>query len=102
MITKVNIRGTEHPMIYGYGALMLAEEILGQPWGGNQSAKTTIILLYACMLNGDDKFPYDFAEFVRLVDSEDGLLADLNRCLATQIERWGKPKAEAEEGKKKD
>lgn len=102
MITKIHIRGTEHPMIYGYGALMIAEEILGQPWGGTQNAKSTIVLLYACMLNGDDNFSYDFGEFVRLVDTECGLLAELNGALTSQIERWGKPSESREGDKKKD
>ena len=103
MITNIEIKGAQHPMVYGYGALMIAEEILGEAWGTKSTAKSSVVLLYACMLNGDNDFPYEFDAFLRLVDTEDGLLDSLNTALAVQVARWGKPKeGPSDDDKKKD
>lgn len=101
MSRTVDIAGVAYPFKYGYGALMLAEEILGQPWGAVQNTRSTFVLMYACLYNADADCPLTFDGLVDACDSDVSLYQRLNEELAAQISRWGKP-SDAEDDKKKD
>lgn len=89
MITQITIKGKEHPFCYGFGALMAAEELLGGKI--DATSKATLIMMWACLFNGDNDFPYDPMALGRLIDTEDGLFHQLNSAMTVQLERWGKP-----------
>lgn len=101
MITQIIIKGKEHPFRYGFGSLMLAEEILGKPWGEVQSSRANFVLWYCCFLNADADFPYSFEELIDACDEEISLVQEMSDALATQIARWGKKTEEKGDDKKK-
>lgn len=102
MITQITINGTGHPFKHGYGALMLAEEFLGKPWGELQNSRANFVLMYCCLLNGDAEFPYTFDAFIDACDEDHSIVSAMGEALSTQLARWGKPKAEEADDKKKD
>lgn len=101
MISMIEIHGKEHPMLYGYGALMLAEEILGKPWGEVLNMRANFVLWWCCLLNADADFPYSFDEFVGLCDEDHSLVQQMGAALGEQLGRWGKPSVQDEADKKK-
>ena len=100
MITQITIKGKQHPFRFGYGALMLAEEILGKPWGELQNSRANFTLTYCCLLNADADFPYSFEQLLDECDDDHSILPAMNEALASQIARWG-AKKEDESDKKK-
>lgn len=98
----ITINGKEHPFRYGYGALMLAEEILGKPWGEIQNLRANLVLMWCCLLNADGNFPLDFEQLLDACDEDEEVIRQMNAALSEQISRWGKPKADASDDKKKD
>ena len=101
MITHIDIQGKQHPFRYGYGALMLAEEILGKPWGELQNSRANFVLMYCCLLNADADFPYTFEQLIDLCDEDHSLVHAMGEAMGAQIARWGRPKADEGEDKKK-
>lgn len=100
MTTKIAINGTEHPYRYGFGALMLAEELLGKPWGEVQNSRANFVLWYCCFLNADADFPYTFEQLIDLCDEDLSLVQEMSNALASQMERWGKKSEESDDKKK--
>lgn len=101
MTTQINIQGKQHPFRYGYGALMLAEEILGKPWGELQNSRANFVLMYCCLLNADADFPYSFEQLIDECDADHALVHAMSEAMTAQIAKWGKPKADAEGDDKK-
>lgn len=102
MKQMITINGKEHPFRYGFGALMLAEEVLGKPWGEVQNSRANFVMWYCCFLNADADFPYAFDEFVTCFDEDMGLIGRVKEVLDAQLKRWGKPKEDDSADKKKD
>jgi hypothetical protein len=102
MVHNIIINGTEHPYRYGYGALMLAEEILGKPWGEVQNLRANLVLMWCCLLNADADFPYDFEQLLDACDEDATIMRQMGEALSEQLSRWGKPKADDSDDKKKD
>ena len=101
MITQITINGKEHPFCYGLGAHVALEKLLGNEAVGVHTS--SLYMMWACMFNGDRNFPYDVFEFCAIIDSQEGLMYQLEEAMRKQRERFGKP-ASSEEGddKKKD
>jgi hypothetical protein len=99
---KVIINGNEHPFRYGYGALMLAEEILGKPWGELQNLRANMVLMFCCFINADADFPLDFEQLLDACDEDEDVMQQMGTALGEQLSRWGKPKADDSDDKKKD
>lgn len=99
----IEINGVAYPFKYGYGALMLAEELLGQPWGTVQNTRTNFVLMYACLFNADADCPVTFEGLIEACDADLTLYNRMNEELAWQVSRWGKAsEAKEDEDKKKD
>ena len=94
MMPTVNIKGKEHPFVYGFGAMMMVEEALGCAFGEKRNLYADLTLKYACFMDADRTFPYSFEEFYRLLDGDHQLREAINAELLKQIERWGKPSAD--------
>ena len=101
MITNIAIKGQEHPVRYGFGALMLVEELLGKPWGEIQNSRANFALWYCCFLNADEDFPYLFDELIDCCDEDLTLVSKMRDAYTSQLERWGKPKEPTEDDDKK-
>lgn len=98
----ITINGKEHPFRYGYGALMLAEEILGKPWGEIQNLRANLVLMFCCLINADADFPLDFEQLLDACDEDASIMQQMGAALSEQLARWGKPKADDSDDKKKD
>lgn len=98
----VEIKGVAYPFSYGYGALMLAEELLGKPWGSEQNMRTNFVLMFACFFNADKDFPLTFDDLVAACDADLTLYGRMNDELAFQLGRWGKPSEQEDSDKKKE
>ncbi len=98
----ITINGKEHPFRYGWWALMLAEEILGKPWGELQSLRANIVLMYCCLVSADDDFPLDFEQLLDACDEDADVMQQMGAALNEQLSRWGKPKVDDSDDKKKD
>lgn len=98
----IEIGGVAYPFRYGYGALMLAEEILGEPWGSKQNMRSNFVLFFACLINGDAACPLTFDTLVAACDADTTLYQRMGDELAAQLSRWGKPSEVEDDGKKKD
>lgn len=85
----VVIDGVSHGFRFGYGALMLAEEVLGRPWGDVRSFRADFVLMFCCFVNADTDFPYGFDDLVELCDADHGLLVVMREELQRQMSRWG-------------
>jgi hypothetical protein len=79
---------------------MLAEEIIGKPWGSEQNIRTNFVLMFACLFNADADCPLTFDALVEACDADLTLYQRMNEEMASQISRWGKP-SDADEGDKK-
>ena len=101
MTTEITIQGKAHPFRYGYGALMLAEEILGKPWGEVQNSRANFVLMYCCLLNADVNFPYTFEQLIDLCDEDHSIVHAMSEAITAQIAKWGRPSAAEDDGKKK-
>jgi hypothetical protein len=99
----ITINGKEHPFRYGYGALMLSEEILGKPWGEIQNLRANLVLMWCCLLNADGDFPLDFEQLLDACDEDASIMQQMGMALSEQLGRWGKPsEQEDSDDKKKD
>ena len=99
---NITINGKEHPFRYGYGALMLAEEILGKPWGEVQNLRAKMVLMWCCLLNADADFPLDFEQLLDACDEDATIMQQMGTALGEQLGRWGKPSEQDDADKKKD
>lgn len=100
MKNMITINGKEHPFRYGYGALMLAEEILGKPWGEFQNLRANMVLMFCCLINADADFPLDFEQLLDACDEDAAVMQQMGEALSEQLARWGKPKADSDDKKK--
>ena len=101
----IEINGVAYPFKYGYGALMMAEELLGQPWGTVQNMRSNLVLFFACLFNADADCPITFEGLIDACDADNTLYARMGEEVAWQLGRWGKPSEASEDpddGKKKD
>lgn len=99
----ITINGKEHPFRYGYGALMLAEEILGKPWGEIQNLRANLVLMWCCLINADGDFPLDFEQLLDACDEDAAIMQQMSAALSEQLSRWGKPSEQDDsDDKKKD
>ena len=98
----IEIGGVAYPFVYGYGALMLAEEILGEPWGGKLTMRSNFVLFYACLVNGDAECPLTFDTLVACCDEDTALYQRMGDELSAQLSRWGKPSGSEDDSKKND
>lgn len=97
----VEINGVAYPFRYGYGALMLVEKNIGEPYGASQSLYANFMLMLACFINADKDFPLNFDDLVDACDADYTLYNRMDEEIAWQFSRWGKPSDAEEEGKKK-
>ena len=95
------IAGVAYPFKYGYGALMLAEEILGKPWGEIQNLRANMVLMWCCLVNADADFPLDFDGLLDACDEDASVMQQMGEALSVQIGRWGKPSVQDDADKKK-
>lgn len=98
----VEIGGVAYPFKYGYGALMLAEEVLGMPWGEVVNTRSTMVLCLCCLLNADADCVLTFDGLVDACDKDCTLYQRMNEELTLQIGRWGKPSVQDADDKKKE
>ena len=99
----IEINGVAYPFKYGYGALMMAEELLGQPWGTVQNMRSNLVLFFACLFNANADCPLTFEGLIEACDADATLYPRMADEVAAQLARWGKPsEASEDDGKKKD
>lgn len=98
----VDINGVAYPFKFGYGSLMLAEELLGRPWGETVNTRSTMVLCLCCLLNADADCLLTFDALVEACDKDCTLYQRMNEELSSQISRWGKPSEQDADDKKKE
>ena len=99
---SLKIKGTERPVKYGYGALLLAEQITGKPWGTSQGLSATMVLMWCCLVNADKDITLTFDDFIEACDEDATIMKKMGDIIDRQTARWGKKEEEGEEDKKKD
>lgn len=97
----ISINGKEHPYRFGWGALLLAEELLGKPWGEVVNTRSNFVLWYCCFVNADADFPYTFEQLLECCDEDASLVGAMRDAHAEQMSRWGKKSADECDDKKK-
>lgn len=86
----VKIGEKEFPYVFGMGALMIYESLMGRSLSLEKddfTATQLVAIHYACLCNGGAEFSSSVAEFTQKLD-EPKLVVDLRVAFMAELERW--------------
>lgn len=96
----VKIDEKEFPYVFGMGALMIYESLMGKSLSldnDNFTATQLVAIHYACLCNGGAEFSSSVAEFTQKLD-DPKLVVDLRGAFMAELERWRSRNSSEDDG----
>lgn len=87
-MVEVIINGAPRAYKFGYGSLMIYEQLTGSAFSFDGSITATLTIHYACVVYGNPELKLSLAEFANIVDNDAELRAALSKALQQEIERF--------------
>lgn len=87
-MVEVMIKGAPRAYKFGYGALMVYEQLTGKAFAYDGSITATLAIHYACILYGNPDINLSLADFAHIADSDAALRAALSDALKQEVERF--------------
>lgn len=96
----VLIGDVEYPYVFGMGALMIYESLMGRSLSLEKddfTATQLVAIHYACLCNGGAEFSSSVAEFTQKLD-DPKLVVDLREAFMAELERWRSRNSSEDDG----